>query len=61
MLAYDSYDWPPAGHGWPVSFFVVSIVFVVYLALRASRATRRAPLDDRRPAPPALYAAPESR
>jgi zinc/manganese transport system permease protein len=31
VLAYDSYDWPPAGHGWPVSFFVVSIVFLLYL------------------------------
>jgi zinc/manganese transport system permease protein len=31
VLAYDSYDWPPKGHGWPVSFFVVSIVFIVYL------------------------------
>jgi zinc/manganese transport system permease protein len=31
VLAYDSYDWPPVGHGWPVSFFVVTIVFVLYL------------------------------
>jgi zinc/manganese transport system permease protein len=31
VLAYDSYDWPPAGHGWPVSFFVVTLVFVLYL------------------------------
>ena len=31
VLAYDSYEWPPVGHGWPVSFFVVSIVFVGYL------------------------------
>jgi zinc/manganese transport system permease protein len=31
VLAYDSYDWPPKGHGWPVSFFVVTIVFLVYL------------------------------
>jgi len=31
LLAYDSYYWPPTGRGWPVSFFVVSIVFVVYL------------------------------
>src|SRR5579863_10765595 len=21
LLAYDSYDWPPQQHGWPVSFF----------------------------------------
>jgi zinc/manganese transport system permease protein len=31
VLAYDSYDWPPVGHGWPVSFFVVVAVFVSYL------------------------------
>ena len=31
VLAYDSYEWPPAGHGWPVSFFVVTLVFVLYL------------------------------
>jgi len=32
LLAYDSYEWPPAGHGWPVSFFVVTLVFIAYLA-----------------------------
>jgi zinc/manganese transport system permease protein len=31
VLAYDSYTWPPAHQGWPVSFFVVSLVLVVYL------------------------------
>jgi zinc/manganese transport system permease protein len=31
VLAYDSNRWPPQGTGWPVSFFVVAIVFVVYL------------------------------
>ncbi|HEX3737328.1 MAG TPA: metal ABC transporter permease [Solirubrobacterales bacterium] len=31
VLAYDSYHWPPQEHGWPVSFFVVSLVFVLYL------------------------------
>jgi len=30
-LAYDSFYWTP-GHGWPVSFFVVVIVFVSYMA-----------------------------
>jgi zinc/manganese transport system permease protein len=30
LLAYDSYDWTP-GHGWPVSFFIVTIIFVIYL------------------------------
>ncbi|MDE8342290.1 MAG: metal ABC transporter permease [Acidocella sp.] len=38
LLAYDSYNWTP-GHGWPVSFFIVSIIFVVYLltGLRGQR------------------------
>lgn len=31
LLAYDSFHWPPAGHGWPVSFFVVAVIFVLYL------------------------------
>jgi zinc/manganese transport system permease protein len=31
VLAYDSYYWPPHGHGWPVSFFVVTAVLVFYL------------------------------
>jgi zinc/manganese transport system permease protein len=31
VLAYDSYLWPPRGDGWPVSFFVVSLVFFFYL------------------------------
>jgi zinc/manganese transport system permease protein len=31
LLAYDSFYWPPARHGWPVSFFVVTLVFVFYL------------------------------
>jgi zinc/manganese transport system permease protein len=31
LLAYDSFQWPPAGHGWPVSFFVVALVVAAYL------------------------------
>ena len=31
VLAYDSYYWPPHGHGWPVSFFVVALVVAGYL------------------------------
>jgi zinc/manganese transport system permease protein len=30
-LAYESYYWPPYGHGWPVSFFIVALVLVGYL------------------------------
>ena len=29
-LAYDSYYWTP-GHGWPVSFFIVALIFIAYL------------------------------
>jgi len=42
-MAYDSYDWPPAGHGWPVSFFVVTLIFVGYLLAGLPRRRRRAP------------------
>jgi zinc/manganese transport system permease protein len=31
VLAYDSYTWSSARHAWPVSFFVVTIVFILYL------------------------------
>jgi zinc/manganese transport system permease protein len=36
LLAYDSYDWPPRHQGWPVSFFVVTLIFVFYLAIHMS-------------------------
>ena len=45
VLAYDSYYWPPYGHGWPVSFFVVALVLVGYLLTyvkRPSGGSRRA-------------------
>lgn len=31
VLAYDSYYWPPEDRGWPVSFFVVLLIFLFYL------------------------------
>jgi zinc/manganese transport system permease protein len=31
LLAYDSYSWPPAQSGWPVSFFVVALIFVAFV------------------------------
>jgi zinc/manganese transport system permease protein len=60
VLAYDSYEWPPAGHGWPISFFVVTLVFLLYLlsGLPARRHRRRS--DDPRSASPTLHVAPES-
>ena len=42
LLAYDSYHWPPAGDGWPVSFFVVALIFLVYLASGLRRHGRAA-------------------
>jgi zinc/manganese transport system permease protein len=32
VLAYDSYNWPPAQQGWPVSFFVVILVLAFYVS-----------------------------
>lgn len=45
LLAYDSYVWPPVDHGWPVSFFVVALLFLAYLVseLATARRARRAP------------------
>jgi zinc/manganese transport system permease protein len=41
LLAYDSYYWTP-GHGWPVSFFVVALVFLLYVITgRAGQNTKR--------------------
>jgi zinc/manganese transport system permease protein len=37
LLAYDSYYWPPTGHGWPVSFFVVFLILAFYLVAQARR------------------------
>jgi zinc/manganese transport system permease protein len=48
LLAYDSYYWPPAGHGWSVSFFVVALVVVGYL-LSFVRRPRRPGRDRRVP------------
>jgi zinc/manganese transport system permease protein len=52
LLAYDSYNWPPVGHGWPVSFLVVALIFSFYLLtelptrlLRTVRGSRQ-PLAD---------------
>ncbi|HEV3322593.1 MAG TPA: metal ABC transporter permease [Solirubrobacteraceae bacterium] len=56
VLAYDSYEWPP-GHGWPVSFFVVTLVFVFYLLSGLPEKVRRRRAEDPRcppPTPPAV-------
>jgi zinc/manganese transport system permease protein len=43
LLAYDSYYWPPAGRGWPVSFFVVVLVLLGYLLTYVRRPRRLVP------------------
>ena len=43
VLAYDSFHWPPRGHGWPVSFFVVTLVLIGYLLTYVKRPRRLAP------------------
>ena len=40
LLAYDSYYWPPQGHSWPVSFFIVALVVVFYLLTYLRRPSR---------------------
>jgi zinc/manganese transport system permease protein len=42
LLAYDSYYWPPAGRGWPVSFFVVTLIVGGYLVSYLRPRRRRA-------------------
>jgi len=53
LLAYDSYDWPPLHTGWPVSFFVVALVFAEYLVCGLAGGRRRAPAPILDAAPPA--------
>jgi zinc/manganese transport system permease protein len=52
LLAYDSYDWPPVGHGWPVSFLVVALVFTFYLLASLWSGVRTRRTDRRRGADP---------
>jgi zinc/manganese transport system permease protein len=52
LLAYDSFYWPPAQHGWPVSFFVVTLIFLAYLAAQPV-AARRARIERGRSCSPA--------
>ncbi len=32
VLAYDSFSWPPGHDGWPVSFFIVMLIFAGFVA-----------------------------
>lgn len=40
LLAYDSYYWGSSHHGYPVSFFIVILVFLAYLLAGLSPAAR---------------------
>lgn len=56
LLAYDSFDWPPAGRGWPVSFFVVVLIFAAYLLAGLRHGGGREPVAGRDCEPDALGA-----
>jgi zinc/manganese transport system permease protein len=49
LLAYDSYYWGSSHQALPVSFFIVAVIFVAYLA--SGLATARAARRSRAPAP----------
>lgn len=40
-LSYESVHWPPGGRGWPVSFFVVALLFVAFAATTVVAPSRR--------------------
>jgi zinc/manganese transport system permease protein len=41
LLAYDSFYWSPVRTGWPVSFFVVTLIFLAYLCSGLPALARR--------------------
>jgi zinc/manganese transport system permease protein len=41
VLAYDSFTWPPSHNGWPVSFFIVTLIFLGFVAAQLTRRARR--------------------
>jgi zinc/manganese transport system permease protein len=52
LLAYDSYYWPPVQRGWPVSFFVVVLVFLCYLLTHLSAPSPSPPPSPSPSSPP---------
>ena len=42
LLAYDSFDWLPSHNGWPVSFFIVVLIFLGYLGVQLTGRRKRA-------------------
>jgi zinc/manganese transport system permease protein len=53
LLAYDSYYWPPAGRGWPVSFFVVVLILIFYLLAQVAGKNERNGRNEERACSPA--------
>jgi zinc/manganese transport system permease protein len=43
LLAYDSYYWMPSNRAWPVSFIVVTLIFVFYLVVDLAVGRRARP------------------
>jgi zinc/manganese transport system permease protein len=41
LLAYDSFTWPPSHDGWPVSFFIVALIFLGFVAAQLAGRARR--------------------
>ncbi|HTX81122.1 MAG TPA: metal ABC transporter permease, partial [Streptosporangiaceae bacterium] len=41
VLAYDSFTWPPSHDGWPVSFFIVTLIFLGFAAAQLAGRGRR--------------------
>jgi len=44
VLAYDSFNWPPSHDGWPVSFFIVTLIFLAFVGAQFAGRSRRSPL-----------------
>lgn len=49
LASYDSYYWPPAGRGWPVSFLIVVAIYVAYLLARVVTLRRAHHREEPRP------------
>jgi zinc/manganese transport system permease protein len=41
VLAYDSVNWPPSHTNWPISFFIVALIFVAFLIVQLTGRGRR--------------------
>jgi len=41
VLAYDSFSWPPSHDGWPVSFFIVTLIFLAFVGAQLLGRGRR--------------------